>query len=102
MPFYWEVFGSSGDALVVDGVDGVRLTTFGTTDERLAGIMDAAISLPEDRGPFWDVSFGVGDLDRSLATLGGTVLTEPEGTPLGSVATATDPTGAAFGLVGDA
>jgi predicted enzyme related to lactoylglutathione lyase len=102
--FYREVFGWSGDALAVDEGEGVRLTTFGTTDERLAGIMDATAYLPEDRGPFWDVSFAVGDLERSLATLaelGGSVLTEPEGTPFGLSATATDPTGAAFGLVGD-
>ena len=68
-----------------------------------AGIMDAT-AMPEDAIPSgWNVYFCVADVDQALiqvAELGGTVVMPAEDTPYGRLATAADPTGARFRLIG--
>ena len=80
-----------------------RYTTLGEGEEQLAGIMDASGFLPEGVPAHWSVYFRVDDTDAALkqaVELGGTVVVPAEDTPYGRLATAADPTGAVFKLVG--
>ena len=80
-----------------------RYTTLGQGETMAAGIMDATGFLPEGAPAHWSVYFGVDDTDAALAKvveLGGSVVRPAEDTPYGRLATATDPAGAAFKLVG--
>jgi predicted enzyme related to lactoylglutathione lyase len=68
-----------------------------------AGIMDAASFLPDGVPAHWSVYFGVESTDGALALtaeMGGKVVQPAEDTPYGRLAVATDPTGAAFKLLG--
>lgn len=94
--FYREVFG--WDAHVMSDTDELRYTTLGEGQDALAGIMDDA---GEPSG--WNVYFEVADVDATLTRaieLGGKVLTPAEDTPYGRLATAADPTGTVFRLLG--
>lgn len=94
--FYREVFG--WDAHVMSDTDEFRYTTLGEGQDALAGIMDDA---GEPSG--WNVYFEVADVDATLTRateLGGKVLTPAEDTPYGRLATAADPTGTVFRLLG--
>ena len=65
--------------------------------------MDASGFLPDGVSAHWSVYFGVDDTDASLAQiaeLGGSTVTAAQDTPYGRLATAADPTGAQFKLVG--
>jgi predicted enzyme related to lactoylglutathione lyase len=99
--FYRDVFGwdvhSAGDT------PEFRYSTLGPGDNAYGGIMDAAAFLPPDAPARWSVYFGAGDVDTRLACaveLGGSVVTPAEDTPYGRLATATDPNGAQFKLIG--
>jgi predicted enzyme related to lactoylglutathione lyase len=67
----------------------------------LAGLMDAS-SFPNDGAPAgWSIYWEVDDPQATIATvvkLGGTVVSGPEETPYGRIATVTDPCGAEFRL----
>ena len=68
-----------------------------------AGIMDASGFLPEGAPAAWSIYFQVDDVDASLAKvaeLGGTIEHSAEDTPYGRLATALDPTGTRFKLIG--
>jgi predicted enzyme related to lactoylglutathione lyase len=72
---------------------------------RLAGGDHGRLRLPARRGvpAHWSVYFGVDDTDAALAQiagLGGSTVTAAQDTPYGRLATAADPTGAQFKLVG--
>jgi uncharacterized protein len=96
--FHWET-------KVVSDTDEFRYTVMqgpGSSDEMLAGIMDASGFLAEDRPAMWSVFFGVDDADVAVARiveLGGSIVRAPEDTPYGRLATAADPSGAQFKLV---
>ncbi len=80
-----------------------RYTMLADGETGLAGIMDACAFLPEGVPAHWSVYFGVDDADATLATiveLGGSVVQPAEDTPYGRLATAADPTGAHFKLIG--
>ena len=65
--------------------------------------MDASGFLPEGVPAGWSVYFRVADADLALSevvALGGEVLMGAEDTPYGRLATAADPTGAVFKLIG--
>jgi hypothetical protein len=99
--FFREVFG--WDTHVVSDTPEFRYTTLKYGDGWLAGIMDAASSLPDGVPAHWSVYFGVEDTDVTLAKivdLGGSILMDAEDTPYGRLAAAADPTGAQFKLVG--
>jgi predicted enzyme related to lactoylglutathione lyase len=99
--FYREVFG--WDTHVVSDTPEFRYTTLRHGEGWLAGIMDGSGFLPDAMPAHWSVYFGVDDTDAALskaAELGGSVVTAAMDTPYGRLATATDPTGAQFKLVG--
>jgi uncharacterized protein len=98
--YYRDVF--AWDAHVMSDVPEFRYTTLGEGDTMAAGIMDASGFLPEGVPSSWMIYFGVADADAtgaSIVELGGAVVTPPEDTPYGRLATATDSTGAMFRLV---
>jgi predicted enzyme related to lactoylglutathione lyase len=98
--FYRDVFG--WETQVVSDTDDFRMTALTVDDTWLAGIMDATGHLPEGAPSHWAIYFAVEDLDHALAIVtanGGAVTSPPQDTPYGILASATDPTGAAFRLV---
>ena len=99
--FYRDVFG--WDTHAVSDTPEFRYTTLRHGEGWLAGIMDASGFLPDGVSAHWSVYFGVDDTDASLAQiaeLGGSTVTAAQDTPYGRLATAADPTGAQFKLVG--
>jgi hypothetical protein len=99
--FYEDVFG--WDAHTVGDSPEFRYTTLGEGENGKAGIMDASGFLPEGVPAHWSVYIAVADTDAALARigeLGGATVTPAEDTPYGRLATATDPTGAPFKLLG--
>ncbi|MET1042899.1 MAG: VOC family protein [Microbacteriaceae bacterium] len=92
--FHWHL-------RVVDDSDEFRYMNVIHEGKQFAGIMDASHVLPDSQPSTWYVYFGVEDVDsavRTAQTLGGSVVTAPEDTPFGRLATLADPTGAAFKL----
>jgi predicted enzyme related to lactoylglutathione lyase len=99
--FYEAVFGWSTH--VMGDTDEFRYSTLEEGDAAAAGIMDASGFLPEGVPDHWSVYFQVTDADAAIARaeeLGATVVVPAEDTPYGRLATLTDPTGAAFKLIG--
>jgi uncharacterized protein len=99
--FYRDVFG--WETRVEGDSPEFRYTTLTEGDTMYAGIMDAASFLPDGVPAHWSVYFGVDSTDAALALtteMGGKVVQPAEDTPYGRLATATDPTGAAFKLLG--
>lgn len=100
--FYREVFG--WDAHTMSDAPEFRYTTLGEGEGALAGIYDAAASLPDGAPASWSIYFGVDDADAALeevVRLGGSVVGAAEDTPYGRLASAADPTGTLFKLVAD-
>jgi uncharacterized protein len=100
LDFYRNVF--RWDTHTVSDSDEMRYTTMAVGEEWYAGVGDAAGWLPEGVPSHWSVYFGADDADelcRRLVSLGGAVVREPEDTPYGRLATATDATGALFKIV---
>jgi predicted enzyme related to lactoylglutathione lyase len=99
--FYRDVF--RWDTQVMGDTTEFRYTTLVHDEEQYAGIMDATSFLPEGVPAHWSVYFGADDTDATLTRtveLGGAVVVPAEDTPYGRLATASDPTGAVFKLVG--
>ena len=99
--FYRDVFRWETEA--VGDSDDFRYTIQVHDGAQLAGIMDASSFLPEGVPAHWSVYFAVDDADAALASivdLGGSVVQPAEDTPYGRLATAADPTGAQFKLLG--
>lgn len=97
--FYADVFGWEPQ-VVADEPD-FRYTTLGVREGQVAGIMDASQWAPE--APMeWAIYFFTDDCDASCARaveLGGSMVTSPEDTPYGRMASLTDSTGASFKLL---
>jgi uncharacterized protein len=99
--FYKDVFG--WDARSMSDTPEFRYTTLNEGEEQLAGVMDASGFLPEGVPAHWSVYFRVDNTDAALkqaVDLGATIVVPAEDTPYGRLATAADPTGAVFKLVG--
>jgi len=99
--FYRDVFG--WDVHTAGDTPEFRYSTLGPSDNAYGGIMDAAGFLPPDSPAQWSVYFGAGEVDARLeraVELGGSVIMPAEDTPYGRLATAADPTGAQFKLIG--
>jgi uncharacterized protein len=99
--FYQKVFG--WDTSVQGDAPDFRYTTLGEGEAAMAGIMDATAFLPDGAPATWNVYFQVADTDATVAKLverGGAVTQGPDDTPYGRLTACTDPTGAAFRLVG--
>ena len=99
--FYTDAFG--WDLHKVSDEDDFKYSTLQDGEAQAAGIMDAGAFLPEGVPPHWSIYFAVDDVDAALvkvAELGGSVEAAAEDTPYGRLATAVDPTGARFKLMG--
>ncbi len=99
--FYRDVF--RWDTEAVSNVPEFRYSILVGGESGLAGVMDASGFLPEGVPAHWSVYFGVDDTDAALARivdLGGSIVQAAEDTPYGRLATAADPSGVQFKLVG--
>lgn len=99
--FYRNAF--RWDTATMGDSDEFRYTVQMVGELQSAGIMDASGFLPEGVPSHWSVYFAVDDADGALervGELGGSVTTAAEDTPYGRLATAADPTGAQFKLIG--
>jgi len=99
--FYADAFG--WDLHKVSDEDDFKYSTLHEGDAQAAGIMDAAGFLPDEVPPHWSVYFAVEDVDKTLAQaveLGGSIEAPAQDTPYGRLATAVDPTGARFKVMG--
>ena len=99
--FYESTFGWKTQTM--SDTSDFRYTVAVDGEEQLAGVMDASSFLPEGIPNHWSVYFAVADTDAAVARiteLGGSVIDPAEDTPYGRIATAADPTGARFKLVG--
>jgi predicted enzyme related to lactoylglutathione lyase len=99
--FYRSVFG--WDTNVVGDTDEFRYTTMHDPNRgiELAGVMDAALFLPEGQPAHWTIYWEVDDADAAVAevkALGGSVVADAQDTPYGRMATVCDPAGAEFKL----
>lgn len=97
--FYTRVLG--WEPQVESDTEDFRYTTGLIDGDQQAGIMDAAMLLPEGTPSAWGVYFGVENTDDATARvreLGGALRTEPEDSPYGRVCTAADPSGVVFRL----
>jgi predicted enzyme related to lactoylglutathione lyase len=91
------------DTTAVGDSDEFRYTTIRdpSSEEELAGIMDATAWLPEGVPAHWSIYWQVDDADATVATvkdLGGSLVADAEDTPYGRLATVADPAGAQFKL----
>lgn len=104
--FYAAVFGLRYSPLGPESGEMGDYETFiapGGVEERPAGGMGGMLGAGPGTPSHWLAYFAVADVDAAVAAVGdggGTVLATPEDTPYGRVATAADPFGAAFGLIG--
>jgi predicted enzyme related to lactoylglutathione lyase len=102
LAFYREVFGWT--IHIVSDTDEFRYATLvSSKGEPQAGVMDATSFCPPGTPGQWSVYFAAEDVDATLEKaiqLGGKVVREPEDTPHGRLAVATDSTGASFKLTG--
>lgn len=98
--FYQQAFGWQTD--VVSDTADFRYTTLIVGVDAMAGIYDAAGSLPAGTPSHWIAYLGTSDVDRSLATvteLGGAVVRPAWDTPYGRMSVVADSTGAVFSLI---
>lgn len=96
LAFYREVFGWQSQLLA--DTDEFRYALACLDGEEVAGVQQ----ITDGRAPQWTMAFGVSDTDAALARaveLGATATGEPQDSPYGRLAWATDPTGAPFTLV---
>jgi predicted enzyme related to lactoylglutathione lyase len=95
--FYTAVFGWESGGMPMPG--GGMYTTFHVGEDRIGGTAPpASPQVP----PHWQVWFGTADADKTAAKaaeLGGTVVVQPTGSPVGNFAFLIDPTGAAFSVI---
>ncbi|QNP69739.1 VOC family protein [Streptomyces roseirectus] len=105
--FYETLFGydttPAADAPSAPDADAdIDAVTLRLDTHPVAALRGLGPALPRHRGPHWLTYFQVTDTDTALArvtSLGGHTLTDPADTPLGRVATASDPEGAPFALL---
>jgi uncharacterized protein len=98
--FYERAFG--WEASPMPAAPGFRMSTLGTGQDALAGIYDATDSLA-GQASHWQHYFGVSDPARAVAIIekhGGRILEQPRETPFGVMATAIDPNGVPFTIMG--
>jgi predicted enzyme related to lactoylglutathione lyase len=90
------------DVSVMGDSDAFRYSTLAPTGEReVAGIMDASGFLVGNEAGGWSVYWDVEDVAAAVAkvrSLGGSVVSEAQDSPYGTMATVADPAGAAFKL----
>lgn len=112
-PCWFELYARDDDAAVAfyrDAFDletavmsegEFRYTTLSARGREVAGVFDAAGSLPEGASAHWVVYWQVDDIDLAVERvreLGGRVLSPAEASPYGRIATVADRAGAEFKL----
>lgn len=98
LAFYRDVFGWTLETMA--DTPGFKYSVLKHNGKELAGVMDAS-GMPDARLG-WTFYLWVDDADATAARvteLGGTVLSQPEDTPYGRLATVADPAGAAFRIM---
>jgi len=96
--FYTKVFGWG-----VKSGEGGGPSELTVGENTVASMMLKPAEMPADVPPHWHVYFGVSDIDVALARiaeLGGTAVFGPVPMDFGPLATAVDPAGASFSIVG--
>jgi predicted enzyme related to lactoylglutathione lyase len=100
--FYRKVFGWGEKLMPMgEGQEG-EYTEFKLNDESIAGGMEMNPMVPKEIPSYWQVYFGVDDVDKAhkkAVDLGATSMLEPQDFPGGRFAILSDPQGAAFGLL---
>lgn len=97
--FYRKAFGLEANAVVDSGEMRYSTVRVPGAETELAGIMDATRFLPDGVPAHWSTYWHVEDADAAVAkvtALGGSLVTGPEDTPYGRLATVSDPAGAEF------
>jgi predicted enzyme related to lactoylglutathione lyase len=95
--FYEDVFGWQTQVFSDD--ENLRYTLQMVDGTEVAGVEDAATTLPAGAPSSWEVYFAVTDTDAVVARvleLGGSVVTPAESSQFGRIAVVADPTGATF------
>jgi uncharacterized protein len=99
LEFYADALGWSAQPLAAG--DEIRYSFCAVGDRVVAGVLDGSAGLEAGAASYWQVFFGVADVDSALARvveLGGTVLHPAWDTEFGRRAVVADPTGARFGV----
>ena len=100
--FYSRLFGWGEKLMPMgEGQEG-EYTEFKLNDESIAGGMEMNPMVPKEIPSYWQVYFGVDDVDKAhkkAVDLGATSMLEPQDFPGGRFAILSDPQGAAFGLL---
>lgn len=97
--FYGSVFGYRYDAVPMAPGD---YTTFALADGVPLGGMGSMMGAPAGTPPHWLAYLAVEDADRSAQLIsagGGSLVTAPQDTPWGRMATVSDPTGAVVAVM---
>ena len=98
--FYTAVFGWGHEHMDMEGGPGYDM--FNVGGDNAAGLMQMTDDYPEGLPSFWQVYFGVEDVDertQAAKDAGGTVHVEPRDIPgMGRFSVLTDPHGAGFAL----
>jgi predicted enzyme related to lactoylglutathione lyase len=106
--FYKDVFGwdtsgmPMGSAAPQGAPENAEYTIWQLNGDGFAGGMDMPGAIPPQVPAFWQVYFGVDDVDTSaeqITQLGGTAMVPPMDFPGGRLAVFTDPQGATFGIM---
>ena len=102
--FFQEVFGWDVESMSMGSAapEGAMYTLWRLNGEWVGGAMDMPPQVPPQVPAYWQVYFGVANVDQSaqqIAKLGGKLLVEPMDFPGGRLAVAQDPQGAMFGIM---
>jgi uncharacterized protein len=101
VPFYERVFGWTARTSPM-GEDGRPYTEFQLDGQSLAGAWEMGPMVPAEVPSYWQVYFGVADVDdayRRALDLGAADVVGPQDFPGGRFAIVSDPQGASFGLL---
>ncbi|GAC1328438.1 MAG: VOC family protein [Chloroflexota bacterium] len=97
--FYRKVFGWGVEE---SEFAGGAYTMFQVDGRTIAGGMDMSTMLPESVPPHWLVYFSVSNTADTVSRakeLDGTIILEPQNTPMGPIAIIQDPVGASFAII---
>jgi uncharacterized protein len=102
--FFHDVFGWDTESMPLgpDAPEGAAYTIWQLNGEQIGGAMDMPPMVPAQVPAYWQVYFGVVNVDQSakqITELGGKLMVEPMDFPGGRLAVAQDPQGAMFGIM---